>query len=122
MSLLSKTIPRSWAKGTINSGFLATEAGTAARSVGDVLISGAATFVGFSHLLNATFMPMLILVSITIILTRQCYYALVEADEEDDESEGFVGKKYNPSNLNDTFKNLHDAIHQLENFISSSEA
>ena len=86
MSLLSKTIPRSWAKGTINSGFLATEAGTAARSVGDVLISGAATFVGFSHLLNATFMPMLILVSITIILTRQCYYALVEADEEDDES------------------------------------
>ena len=45
-----------------------------------------------------------------------------DSDEEDDESEGFVGKKYNPSNLNDTFKNLHDAIHQLENFISSSEA
>ena len=46
----------------------------------------------------------------------------MRGDEEDDESEGFVGKKYNPSNLNDTFKNLHDAIHQLENFISSSEA
>ena len=45
-----------------------------------------------------------------------------DSDEEDDEGEGFVGKKYNPSNLNDTFKNLHDAIHQLENFISSSEA
>ena len=43
-------------------------------------------------------------------------------EDEDEESEGFVGKKYNPSNLNDTFKNLHDAIHQLENFISSSEA
>merc|ERR1712238_544165 len=27
MSLLSKTIPKAWAKGTFNSGFLATEAG-----------------------------------------------------------------------------------------------
>ncbi|MDA7573939.1 hypothetical protein N8751_01530, partial [bacterium] len=45
-----------------------------------------------------------------------------EDEEEEDENEGFSGKKYNPSNLNDTFKNLHDAIHQLENFIDTSEA
>ena len=43
-------------------------------------------------------------------------------EDEEEETEGFEGKKYNPSNLNDTFKNLHDAIHQLENFISTSEA
>jgi len=45
-----------------------------------------------------------------------------EDEEEEAENEGFSGKKYNPSNLNDTFKNLHDAIHQLENFIDTSEA
>ena len=45
-------------------------------------------------------------------------------DEDDDEEteERFVGKNYSKSNLNDTFKNLHDAIHQLENFISTSDA
>jgi hypothetical protein len=45
-----------------------------------------------------------------------------EEEDEEDENEGFSGKKYNPNNLNDTFKNLHDAIHQLENFIDTSEA
>ena len=44
-------------------------------------------------------------------------------DNEDEETEErFVGKNYSKSNLNDTFKNLHDAIHQLENFISTSDA
>ena len=47
----------------------------------------------------------------------------ISEDEEDDEDkEAFVGGKYSSKNLNDTFKNLHDAIHQLENFISTSEA
>ena len=27
----------------------------------------------------------------------------------------------NKDNLNDTFKNLHDAIHQLENFMEKSK-
>ena len=40
-----------------------------------------------------------------------------EDDEDDDEEENFtVAKK---KNLNDTFKNLHDAIHQLETFITT---
>lgn len=45
-----------------------------------------------------------------------------EDEEDDDDKEAFVGEKYSSKNLNDTFKNLHDAIHQLENFISTSEA
>ena len=39
-----------------------------------------------------------------------------EDDEDDDEEEFTVEKK---KNLNDTFKNLHDAIHQLETFITT---
>ena len=45
-----------------------------------------------------------------------------EDEEDDEDKEAFVGGKYSSKNLNDTFKNLHDAIHQLENFISTSEA
>merc|ERR1711937_1071139 len=58
MSLLSKKIPTSWAKGTFNSGFLATEAGTLARSVGDVVISAAIQMFGLKNLLNGLFAPM----------------------------------------------------------------
>ena len=86
MSLLSKTIPKSWAKGTFNSGFLATEAGTAARSVGDVMISAAATFVGVSNLLNATFLPLLVFALISVVLTRHYFENMIEEDEEDDEA------------------------------------
>ena len=37
-------------------------------------------------------------------------------DEEEEEEQFTSGKK---KNLNDTFKNLHDAIHQLETFITT---
>jgi MFS family permease len=87
MSLLSKTIPKVWAKGTFNSGFLATEAGTAARSVGDVLISAAAAFRGVENLLNATFVPLLGLAAVSIWGTRICFDQMLEADEEDDDEE-----------------------------------
>jgi MFS family permease len=86
MSLLSKTIPKSWARGTFNSGFLATEAGTAARSVGDVLISAAATILGLSNLLNATFVPLLVLVLFTILLTRRYFDQMIEDDDDDESS------------------------------------
>jgi MFS family permease len=86
MSLLSKTIPKSWAKGTFNSGFLATEAGTAARSVGDVLISATAGFLGFAHLLNFTFFPLMVLVFVTILLMRRYFDHMMEDDDDDDES------------------------------------
>ena len=78
MSLLSKTIPKSWAKGTFNSGFLATEAGTAARSVGDLLISATAGLLGVGHLLNFTFFPLTILVFGTILLMRRYFDHMME--------------------------------------------
>ena len=93
MSLLSKTIPKSWAKGTFNSGFLATEAGTAARSVGDLLISAAAGWLGFENLLNCTFIPLLFLISITILLFRRYYDHMVDDDDDDDESTTLGSKR-----------------------------
>jgi hypothetical protein len=84
MSLLSKTIPKSWAKGIFNSGFLATEAGTLARSIGDVMISAAAALVGTANLLNATFWPPLVLVFISLLLVREYFDEMIEDDEDDD--------------------------------------
>jgi hypothetical protein len=85
MSLLSKTIPRSWAKGTFNSGFLATEAGTAARSVGDIMISAAATLMGFEKLLNATFLPLMACILLSILLFRHFFEFMIEEEEDDDD-------------------------------------
>lgn len=84
MGLLSKTIPKAWAKGIFNTGFLATEAGTAARSVGDVLITYLASNAGVDGLLNGLFGPMLFLVVLSVILTRTNYDQMVEYDEDDD--------------------------------------
>ena len=57
----SKTIPIQWAKGTFNSGLLATEAGTFGRVVGDGFLSYV-SFIGFNdYLLNGIFVPIFIL-------------------------------------------------------------
>tara|TARA_B110000208_G_scaffold51501_1_gene67657 strand:+ start:15939 stop:16685 length:747 start_codon:yes stop_codon:yes gene_type:complete len=41
-----------------------------------------------------------------------------DSDDEDSGTEGFMGSKSGKkTNLNDTFRNLHDAIHNLETFI-----
>ncbi len=71
MSITSKVIPHKLALGTFNSGFLATEIGTAARFVGDMLIviSGAVS----AQLPNTIFIPcltMYALLSITSLLVR----------------------------------------------------
>ncbi|KAG7370477.1 major facilitator superfamily transporter [Nitzschia inconspicua] len=83
MGLLSKTIPKSWAKGTFNSGFLATEAGTLARSVGDILISGVEGSFGVSMLLNGLFLPMSALVFVSLLLVRRFYDQMTESDDDD---------------------------------------
>lgn len=85
MSLLSKTIPKSWAKGTFNSGFLATEAGTLARSVGDVLISTVAGMFGMDMLLNGLFTPMAVLCTLTLLLVYVFYNQMEEMDDDDDD-------------------------------------
>jgi len=87
MGLLSKTIPRSFAKGIFNTGFLATEAGTAARSVGDVWITVASNAAGVEGMLNAIFVPMLALVIVGVALTRRHYDQMVEEDEDDVKSD-----------------------------------
>ena len=86
MSLLSKTIPRSWAKGIFNAGFLATEAGTAARSVGDVWLTLAIECAGIEGMLNFLFAPLMALVLLSLVLTRWHYDEMVESDEDDAKS------------------------------------
>jgi hypothetical protein len=90
MGLLSKTIPKSWAKGTFNSGFLATEAGTLARSIGDALISTVAGSLGIALLLNGLFVPMAVLVLLSLVLVRQFYSQLTEGTDDDDDDTASV--------------------------------
>lgn len=86
MSLLSKTIPASYARGTFNSGFLATESGTAGRAIGDVFIS----YVGagaFGLILNGTFSILFYVTLVTLVALRLAYPNLLEQkDSEDEES------------------------------------
>eukprot|EP00543_Licmophora_paradoxa_P004048 CAMPEP_0202450172 /NCGR_PEP_ID=MMETSP1360-20130828/8804_1 /ASSEMBLY_ACC=CAM_ASM_000848 /TAXON_ID=515479 /ORGANISM="Licmophora paradoxa, Strain CCMP2313" /LENGTH=83 /DNA_ID=CAMNT_0049068323 /DNA_START=266 /DNA_END=514 /DNA_ORIENTATION=+ len=83
MSLLSKTIPPIWAKGTFNSGLLATEAGTLGRAVGDFVITGAGLY-GLDRMLNFTFGPIAILVLLSSIATWKLYPWLEEPQDEED--------------------------------------
>jgi MFS family permease len=83
MSILSKTIPQNWAKGTFNSGLLATEAGTLGRVVGDVIIS-AAGLAGIERILDLTFVPMTAIVFVTLLVTWRMYGHLEPDEDEDD--------------------------------------
>lgn len=88
MSMLSKVIPTSWAKGTFNSGFLATEAGTLARSVGDVIISTVTAIFGTENLLDGLFTPMAVLCAISVAMVYLSYGHLTDSDD-DDESDSY---------------------------------
>ena len=85
MGLLSKVIPNKWARGTFNSGFLATEAGTLARSVGDVLISASASIVGMEHMIDGIFVPMALLCVVSLALLIKFYSQMIERDEDDED-------------------------------------
>lgn len=89
--LLSKTIPPSLAKGILNAGLLATEAGTIGRVIGDIWFSRA-TFMGLDHMLNKTFIPMCGVVGLTIVAAlvsypylQPTYESEIEDDDDDDE-------------------------------------
>ena len=82
MSLLSKTIPKSWSRGFFNVGLLATEAGTAGRAVGDLLLS-AWGFHGLGTLLNECFRTMSLLSAMCVVMTV-CFYHHLEPHEKDD--------------------------------------
>lgn len=83
MSILSKTIPPKWAKGTFNSGLLATEAGTFGRVLGDFLISFAG-LAGIERILNLTFVPLTVIMACTLLITLKAYSYLEPDDDEDD--------------------------------------
>lgn len=85
MSLLSKTIPSSWAKGTFNSGLLATEAGTFGRVIGDGFVSVVSFVSTGDELLNGIYIPILILVFLTAITMIKLYPFLEQKDEDDDD-------------------------------------
>ncbi|CEG37548.1 spx domain-containing membrane protein [Plasmopara halstedii] len=79
MSLLSKTIPKSFAKGTFNSGLLATEAGTFGRAIGDIAIT-LVGLPGIQYVLNYTFAPLSAISLLTILYTSRVYHKLATDD------------------------------------------
>ncbi|EEY70104.1 Major Facilitator Superfamily (MFS) [Phytophthora infestans T30-4] len=79
MSLLSKTIPKSFAKGTFNSGLLATEAGTFGRAIGDIAIT-VVGLPGIKYVLNWTFVPLIAVSLLTILYTARVYHKLATDD------------------------------------------
>ena len=91
MSLLSKVVPAELAKGTFNSGLLATEAGTLGRVIGDCMLtylaerqsastSPSSTLPndggGGEAILNALFLPIAIGVLVSILLVYRFYEQL----------------------------------------------
>ena len=84
MSLLSKSIPKRWAKGIFNAGFLATEAGTLSRSVGDIWITFAEHYFGAESLFDYLFVPILVLCGARYALIRKNYNKMVDPDDDDD--------------------------------------
>ena len=82
MSLLSKTIPKSWSKGIFNVGMLATEAGTLGRAVGDVFLTACGAG-GLQYLLNNTFSAMSGLSFVSLAISYLCFDYL-EPSEKDD--------------------------------------
>jgi cyanate permease len=82
MSLLSKTIPKRWSQGIFNVGLLATEAGTAGRAVGDVLLSLFGK-EGVEHLLNRTFVCFAVTSGATLLLSVRLYDDLEPSDKDD---------------------------------------
>ena len=92
MSLLSKLVPAELAKGTFNSGLLATEAGTLGRVIGDCMLtflaerqsastSPSSTLPsdgsgGGGAILNALFLPIAIGVLVSILLVYRFYEQL----------------------------------------------
>lgn len=86
MGLLSKVIPKSLRAGIFNAGWLATEAGTIGRVVGDFWLSGAA-HKGNENLIDALFGPLITLVIGSTVVTLWNYSQLQPRyeDEEDDD-------------------------------------
>ena len=82
MSLLSKLIPKHWAKGLFNVGLLATEAGTLGRVIADVFITYSG-LDGISYMLNRMFISLGCIVALTVAGTYQLFPYLEPYDRDD---------------------------------------
>jgi Major Facilitator Superfamily len=81
MALLSKTIPKSWRKGFLNVGLLATEAATMGRTAGDAFLALCGS-AGIEHLLNLCFGSMIVATVFTLWITYRYYDSLVPTEDK----------------------------------------
>ena len=82
MSLLSKTIPKSWSSGFFNIGLLATEAGTLGRVVADIFLTVVGSH-GMDNLVNETFFA-LASISFLSLMAFYRYFDQLQPMEKDD--------------------------------------
>jgi MFS-type transporter involved in bile tolerance (Atg22 family) len=82
MSLLSKTIPKSWSTGIFNVGLLSTEAGTFGRAIANVALTVFGND-GLDHLLNRTFGSFSLLTIIALYISYYFYDYLEPWDHDE---------------------------------------
>mmetsp|Transcript_11798 Transcript_11798/g.24046 ORF Transcript_11798/g.24046 Transcript_11798/m.24046 type:complete len:118 (-) Transcript_11798:13-366(-) len=72
MSLLSKIMPRSLAKGTFNSGLLSSQSGMLGRAVGDISVT-LSSVCGMRYLASLAFLPATVAIVATALATTRLY-------------------------------------------------
>ena len=75
MSMLSKVVPHSLAKGFCNSGLVNTETGTFGRAIGDIAVT-LAGLTTLDRMLNTLMIPLAGIMLLCLIITRCFYHAL----------------------------------------------
>jgi hypothetical protein len=68
----------------LNSGLLATEAGTLGRTLGAFFLAWCAKKYGVDHLLNYAFLPVGTVLLLILALTVFCYDSLLPVDDCDE--------------------------------------
>ncbi|KAJ1634243.1 hypothetical protein T492DRAFT_517597 [Pavlovales sp. CCMP2436] len=74
MSLLSKKMPKSWAAGILNAGFLTTLTGLGGRVLGNLLVSALGSLVAPNSMDNALMLPLYVEWALTMGVFYTCYH------------------------------------------------
>jgi F0F1-type ATP synthase membrane subunit c/vacuolar-type H+-ATPase subunit K len=74
MSLLSKKMPKSWAAGILNAGFLTTLTGLGGRVLGNMLVSALGSLVEPSSMDNMLMVPLYVVWALTMGIFYTCYH------------------------------------------------
>ncbi|GKY98954.1 hypothetical protein MPSEU_000851200 [Mayamaea pseudoterrestris] len=82
MSLLSKTIPKSWSSGFFNVGLLATEAGTLGRAMADIFLTVSGSY-GMENMVNQIFAA-LTSISVLSLLVFWRYFDQLQPMDKDE--------------------------------------